>query len=106
MLDAFRARLKFPDLKARTIELARLHRATAMLIEDASSGQALIQSLQANAPAGVALPIPRRPEGDKISRVMNVSAMIQSGRLFLPERAHWLAEFHGTRFCVAGSNCE
>lgn len=93
VIDVFRSRLQFNPLKARVIELARLHGATALLIEDASSGTALIQSLDADEPAGVPSPIPRRPEGDKIARVMNVGAMIQSGRLFLPERAHWLAEF-------------
>ncbi|NCP12229.1 MAG: phage terminase large subunit [Sphingomonadales bacterium] len=95
VIDIFRARHKFTELKAKAIELARLHSAKAMLIEDASSGTALIQSLQADEPLGVPSPIPRRPNMDKISRVMNVSAMIQAGRLFLPERAHWLADFTG-----------
>lgn len=95
LLDVFRARLQFNALKSKVIELARLHGAKTMLIEDASSGTALIQSLRADEPAGLPLPIPRRPEGDKIARVMNVSAMIMSGRLFVPARAHWLGEFTG-----------
>ena len=95
ILDVFRARLQFHELKTKTIELARIHGASVLLIEDASSGTALIQSLRADEPAGVPLPIARRPEGDKIARVMNAAAMIQSGRLFLPERAHWLGDFTG-----------
>lgn len=93
VLDVFRARLQFNPLKAKVIELARLHHATTLLIEDASSGTALIQSLEADEPVGVPSAIARRPEGDKIARVMNVSSMIMSGRLFLPARAHWLGEF-------------
>ncbi|GGD63890.1 hypothetical protein GCM10011411_25220 [Aurantiacibacter arachoides] len=93
ILDVFRARLQFNPLKAKVIELARLHDAKVLLIEDASSGTALIQSLGADEPAGVPSPIPRRPEGDKIARVMNASAIIMAGRLFLPERAHWVGEF-------------
>ncbi|WP_095012052.1 phage terminase large subunit [Tsuneonella mangrovi] len=95
VIDVMRARLQFNPLKAKVIELARLHSAQVMLIEDASSGTALIQSLQAEALSGVPLPIPRRPEGDKIARVMNISSMIEAGRLFLPGQAHWLAEFTG-----------
>lgn len=95
VLDVFRARLQFNPLKAKVIELARLHGASVLLIEDASSGMALIQSLADEEPAGVPAPIRRRPEGDKIARVMQVSAMIMSGRLFLPEKAHWVGNFTG-----------
>jgi predicted phage terminase large subunit-like protein len=95
VIDVFRARLQFNPLKAKVIELARLHRANVLLIEDASSGTALIQSLDDEQPTGVPSPIRRRPEGDKIARVMNVSAMIMAGRLFLPENAHWLGDFTG-----------
>ena len=95
VLDVFRARLQFNPLKAKVIELARLHQASVLLIEDASSGTALIQSLADDEPIGVPVPIRRRPEGDKIARVMQASAMIMAGRLFLPERAHWLGDFTG-----------
>jgi len=95
ILDVFRARLKFHLLKAKTIELGRAYNAKVLLIEDASSGTALIQSLRAEEPQGVPLPIARRPEGDKIARAMNAAAMIQQDRLFLPERAHWLGDFTG-----------
>jgi hypothetical protein len=50
-----------------------------MLIEDAASGQQLIQTLWADEPAGVPSPIPRRPKGDKISRVMGVSSIDPAG---------------------------
>lgn len=95
VIDVFRARLTFTALKQKVIELARQHRAHVLLIEDTSSGTALLDSLDADNPAGVPSPIPRRPDGDKIARVMNVSAMIQSGRLFLPNQAHWKGDFTG-----------
>lgn len=93
IVDVFRARLQFPDLKAKVVELARTYAAAVLLIEDASSGQQLIQTLRAENPKGVPLPIARKPNGAKSDRVMGASAMIQAGRLFLPTRAHWLAEF-------------
>lgn len=95
IIDVFRARLKIPELKAKTIELARLHNAHVMLIEDAVSGHQLVQLLEAENPAGVPSPIARRPKGDKTSRVLGASALIQAGRLFVPERAHWVAEYTG-----------
>jgi len=95
IIDVFRARLKFPELKAKTIELARVHGAHVLLIEDASSGQQLIQALRSEEPPGVPLPIARRPGGPKEARVMAASAMIQSGRLFLPDQAHWLGDLMG-----------
>ncbi len=93
IVDVFRARLKFPDLKAKTIELSRLHNAKVLLVEDAASGTQLIQSLEPEGMRGVPTPIARRPEGDKISRLMGVSAMVQAGRVFLPQKAHWLGDF-------------
>ena len=93
IIDVVRARLQFPALKARTIELARLHGAKVLLIEDAASGQQLIQSLRAEEPRGVPSPIARRPEGDKVSRVIGVTAMIEAGRLHLPQSADWLGDY-------------
>ncbi|QIK79133.1 phage terminase large subunit [Sphingomonas piscis] len=93
IIDVFRARLKLPALELKTIELARLHNASVLLIEDAVSGMQLIQRLQAEEPAGVPLPIPRRPKGDKNSRVLGASVMIQAGRLFVPDQGHWVSEF-------------
>ncbi len=103
VIDVFRARLKFPALKAKTIELARSHGVQVLLIEDAASGQQLIQSLQAEEPLGVPLPIPRHPQGSKVERAMAASAIIQQGRLFLPDTAHWLGDFTGELLGFPGS---
>jgi len=93
VLDVFRRRLKFPQLKAHAIRLAREHGAGVLLIEDQSSGSQLIQTLRAESPSGVPAPIARRPEQDKVARVAGVSAMIEAGRLLLPADAPWLADF-------------
>ncbi len=91
--DVFRKRMRFPELERTAIDLARTHRAATLLIEDAASGTQLLDTLRGGAPAKVPSPIPRKPEGDKISRALGVSSMVQSGRLFLPKQAHWLGEF-------------
>ena len=88
VIDVFRKRMRFPELERTAIDLARTHRAATLLIEDAASGTQLLDTLRAGAPAKVPAPIPRKPEGDKISRALGVSSMVQSGRLFLPKQAY------------------
>lgn len=93
LIDLWRGRLEFPDLRRKAIELARLHGARTLLIEDRASGQQLIQTLRSEEPHGVPLPIARTPVTDKLSRAEGVSSIIEAGQLFLPAEAHWLGEF-------------
>jgi len=93
ILDVWRKKVAFPELRKATIELARLRGAHTLLIEDQASGQQLIQTLRNEEPHGVPWPIARQPEADKKTRLAGVSAMIEAGYLMLPTDAHWLAEF-------------
>lgn len=93
ILDVFRRKLTFPDLKRHAIRLAQEYRPQTLLIEDAASGQQLLQALRNDQPRGVPLPIPRRPELDKVSRMAGASGQIEGGQLLLPQDAPWLAEF-------------
>ena len=93
ILDVWRGRLEFPDLKRKAIKLARDHRASTLLIEKKASGEQLIQSLFSESPAGVPLPIPRTPSTDKIARAEGVSSFLEAGQILLPAEAHWLGEF-------------
>ena len=92
VIDVFRQKLTFPELKKAAIRLANQHRAHTLLIEDAASGQQLYQTLRAECPLGVPVPLKQKPEGDKKSRLAGVSSMIEAGQLFLPKAAPWLAE--------------
>jgi predicted phage terminase large subunit-like protein len=93
LLDVWRGRLEFPDLVKKAIELARLHGARTLLIEDRASGSELIQTLRSKPPHGVPLPIPCQPTSDKLSRAEGVSSIVEAGQLLLPADAHWLGEF-------------
>ncbi|WP_299076674.1 phage terminase large subunit [uncultured Ruegeria sp.] len=93
ILDVYREKLKFPDLRRKVIELALRWNITALLIEDAASGQQLIQVLRENLPRGLPRPIARKPQGDKQTRFSAQSHRIEAGELWLPEVASWLAEF-------------
>lgn len=93
ILNVLRRRMTMPVLMATAISAARDWSAHELLIEDQASGTQLIQLLRAEDPRGVPSPIARRPETDKLSRAMGVSAMIEAGRVHLPSEADWLPEF-------------
>jgi predicted phage terminase large subunit-like protein len=93
ILDVWRRKVAFPDLKKAAIANAIQHKAHTLLIEDQASGTQLLQVLRNEVPRGVPSPIQRKPEADKKTRVAGVSAMIEAGRLHLPAEAAWLAEF-------------
>jgi predicted phage terminase large subunit-like protein len=93
VLDVFRQRLKFPELKRHATRLAREWKASDLLIEDQASGTQLIDVFRSEQPVGVPAPIARVPEGDKVSRLMGVSGQVEAGQLLLPEEAHWLPDF-------------
>lgn len=90
LIDVFRQRLTYPELKKAVVELAQRHQADTVLIEDAGTGQALIQELRAGGPVR---PIPITPEGDKVTRLARVTSKIEAGFVHLPADASWLQEF-------------
>ncbi|THF90390.1 MAG: hypothetical protein E8G75_06025 [Sulfitobacter sp. SK025] len=89
LLCCQRHRLEFPDLLRVIQSSARAHWAHAILIENKSSGQQAIQSLR-----GKNLNIiPIQPVGDKESRALQASAIIEAGRVEIPQEAPWLPEY-------------
>lgn len=88
LLDVFRRKLDFPQLKRSVRELADLHRANIVLVEDKASGTSLIQELRADNFSRVqAAPT---IEGDKIMRLHGQTAKIEGGFVLLPKEAPWL----------------
>ena len=91
LLDVFRHKLEFPDLKRFVRELAALHRAQIVLIEDKASGSSLIQELRAEqfslVQAAPAL------DGDKVMRLRAQTAKIEGGFVLFPKQAHWLEAY-------------
>lgn len=93
VLDVFRKRMQIPELKHKVIAHAGAFQARVLLIEDAASGQQVLQLLRAEANPQVPDPISYRPNGSKLDRALGVSADIEAGRLHLPHDAPWLADF-------------
>lgn len=90
LLDAAVMRCGYPDLKKAVCNLYARWKPDALLIEDKASGQQLIQDLRREGEIPV---IGLMPKNDKVTRFAAVSAMIEAGRLLLPEEAPWLAAF-------------
>lgn len=88
--DVLVIREEYPSLKKIVSQLADIHLADAVLIEDKASGQQLIQDLRRESSLPI---IPVMPKGDKITRFSAVSALIEAGRIYLPRQARWLARF-------------
>lgn len=90
LLHVSTERLEYPDLKRAFFALAERFRPSAILLEDKASGQQLLQDVRREAQLPV---IARKPRQDKLTRFAGVSAMIEAGRLVLPEQAAWLTDF-------------
>jgi predicted phage terminase large subunit-like protein len=90
LIDVFRDRMEFPELKRKVKELANLFRADVVLIEDRASGTQLIQELRHEGVAVRAAPI---QDGSKMTRLNNQTAKFESGFVHLPRHAPWLDSF-------------
>lgn len=94
ILKVFREKLEYPDLKRRVIALNALYRGQGLRgfwVEDASSGQQLLQELRSG--SGVAV-IPWKPgSADKTARMLTMTPLIEGGRVFIPEEAEWLEDW-------------
>lgn len=93
--DAKIFRLEYPDLKREFYLQAQKHKPDIILLEDKASGQQLLQDIKRESHLPV---VGIRPAGDKITRFAAVSAMIEAGKLLLPEQAGWLADFEDELF--------
>jgi len=86
LLDMWKGRVEFPELKRKVVELYELHKTSEILIEDKASGQSLLQELQRE----TRLPIKAiKVEQDKIARVHAVTPLIEAGRVYLPKTKTW-----------------
>jgi predicted phage terminase large subunit-like protein len=92
LIDVFRKRLDYPNLKRAVKEQAQKHKANIIIIEDKASGTPLIQDLHADGVCGLE-PYDPGPGIDKQMRLFAVSAEFESGRARLPRSASWKEEY-------------
>jgi predicted phage terminase large subunit-like protein len=90
LIDVWRERVEFPEMERAVIAAYDRDKPSVVLIEDAASGQSLIQTLKKE----TRLPIkPVKADKDKVARANAVTPLIEAGRVRLPERASWLHNF-------------
>ena len=94
LIDVLRGRFDFPTLRTKVSEHAKLHKASHILIEDAGVGTALIQELKTAHFSVIAV----KPEYDKKIRMSIQSAKFESGQVFFPKEAPWLADLEAELF--------
>ncbi len=90
LLDIFRARLSYPNLKKAVIRLKKVWKADRVVIEDAGSGKSLWQDLRVSGPFE---PQMWRVDEDKETRLIGTLAEVETGHFLLPREAPWLDAF-------------
>lgn len=93
LVDVYRKKLEFPELKRAVTDQAAKWNPQAVLIEDAASGTSLIQQLRSD----TLLPVIAIGTGglSKEVRLEAVTPTIEAGRVLLPEEAPWVADYVG-----------
>ena len=90
LLANWKSRVEFPELKRVLLMFYEQWQPNHVLIEDAASGQSLIQELRVS----TSLPLkPIKPDKDKVTRATAITPLLESGRVFLPQDAPWLNDF-------------
>jgi predicted phage terminase large subunit-like protein len=90
LLDVFRKRMDYPELRRNVKGHADSWKAKNILIEDRSSGTSLIQDLIAD---GMHCVTRYQPKVEKVMRMHSVTSTIENGFVHIPEQASWLAEY-------------
>jgi predicted phage terminase large subunit-like protein len=90
LLNVIRERLEYPDLKRRIIAAAEVHHPTAILIEDAGTGEPMIQELRRETELR---PIAIQVRLDKEVRAIAAQAKVEAGQVLLPADAPWLSAY-------------
>ena len=93
LVDLYRGRQQYPDLRRSVIALATRYKVEAILIENAGPGMLMLQDLQRDTPNGMPHPIGIKPEGSKADRMAAQSFRIEAGHVHLPTEAPWLDDY-------------
>ncbi len=90
LVDLWRARVEYPELKRAIIDQARKHEPEKIYLEKAASGQSAFQELRRETDLPiVAIP----PQGSKESRAAAVSPLAEAGHVWIPAEAPWVADW-------------
>ena len=94
LLNVLRKKYTYPHLKNAVIQMYDTYKPVTIIIEDKASGQQLIQEIQEHS-SHIHI-VPYNPKYDKVTRLVLITPLIESGNVFLPgEKAakSWLPQF-------------
>lgn len=90
LIDGFRERIEYPELKKKIVEKYDEFGPSAVLVEDRSSGQSLIQEFKYTHIPVIGVQVTK----DKTIRMKDETDVIEAGKIFLPEyNPPWLEEY-------------
>lgn len=90
LLDVYRERLDYPDLKRAIVRLCRQYRCDKVIIEKAASGHSLFADLRATTDI---MPLMMTPAQCKEERFNGCLGEVEAGHFLLPAEAPWLDAF-------------
>lgn len=90
LINVFRKRMLFPDLRRAVLEQAATFNAVTVLIENCASGKQVLQDLARD---GFTKAIGIDPERDKEMRMASQTAIIENGFVIIAEDASWTREY-------------
>lgn len=91
LLYVDRVKMEAPDLRHHIEQMHVSWRADRTIIEDADLGRALAQDLRRS--SAQCKPLLVKPRIEKLARMQARSVMFETGRIFLPREAPWLADY-------------
>jgi len=100
LLDVFRRRCQYPDLKAAAIALGKQFSPRIVLVENASLGPALASELRLS---GLNVKEISVKEGKEV-RAKVQSAKFEGGRVYLPTRSSFLRDYEDELFAFPGGH--
>ena len=91
LLDVFRRRMDYPDLRRQVIRLAQQWQPDTIIIEDAATGKPLYHELRHDKSCCTRLYL-YKPTINKEARVEASTGKLEAGLVVVPAAADWLAE--------------
>ncbi len=92
VLDIVRKKMEYPELLnciRGWLQSNKNHKYKKVIVEDAGSGKAIIQSLRHEGKSLYAY----KPTADKHTRLISITDILESGFVYLPKKAPWLDDF-------------
>jgi predicted phage terminase large subunit-like protein len=91
LLHVERVRLEAPELTQLIEQVHRRHKIDTTLVEDGDFGRGIAQNLRRS--SQYCFPVINKPMMDKLARMQARSVLFETGKVFLPRQASWLATY-------------